>query len=553
MGKNDGTRGFNHLQPSTFNPSPAVLEPPLHATFVYTRAVSWVASHWVVVVLLAAYGAMLVWHAHEGHRGTRGVTDYYVGGRRMGGIALGLSFFATYSSTNSFVGFAGQSYSYGAPWLLLAPMVVVFCVLAWSIVAPRLRRFTAELGSLTIPDFIGFRFDSHPARVLAAAIVIFSSFFYLTAVFKGIGTILAAFLAVDYMLAIWLFFLIVMAYTAVGGFISVVKTDAVQGVVMLGAAVLLFGGTITAAGGVGAIAQVRAAPATSHLFSWNAAMPFAVLLGIIVAGTMKLMVEPRQLSRFYALRDAAAVRHGFWVATLSFLVVYALLVPIGLYAHLLLPEAVGDSDQVVPLLLTNADIFHPAASAFMLVALVAAAMSSVDSVLLVMAATFHRDLVALARPARTERAAVRATAIYVALFAFITAVIALNPPGGIVAMTSFSGSLYAACFFPPLIFGLYWRRGDGRAALAAMVAGLAVLTLWTPLDLAPIHELFPSMAVAILAYLAFAAASPGPAAVQRLFEAGDTRPDDLHNHIAPASTEWLAPGDPKIGRSGGSR
>jgi SSS family transporter len=479
----------------------------------------WLAQHWIVLVLLAAYGAMLVWHAREGHRGTRGVADYYVGGRRMGGVALGLSFFATYSSTNSFVGFAGQSYSYGAPWLLLAPIVVIFCVIAWTAIAPRLRRFTAELGSLTIPDFIGFRFDSRAARVLAAAIVIFSSFFYLTAVFKGIGTMLAAFLAVDYTLAIWLFFVIVMAYTAVGGFISVVKTDAVQGVVMLGAAVLLFGGTITAAGGIGAIAEVREAAATSHLFSWNAAMPFAVLLGIIISGTMKLMVEPRQLSRFYALRDGTAVRQGFWVATLCFLVVYALLVPIGLYAHLLVPEAVNDSDRVVPLLLTNPDIFHPAASAFMLVALVAAAMSSVDSVLLVMAATFQRDLVALARPARTERGAVRATAASVAVFAFVTALIALDPPGGIVAMTSFSGSLYAACFFPPLVFGLYWRRGDGRAALAAMVAGLVMLTIWRPLALAPVHELFPSMAAAILAYLAFAARTPGPAAVQRLFRA----------------------------------
>jgi SSS family transporter len=502
------------------------------------------AHHWVVLVLLAAYGAMLVWHAREGRRGTRGVADYYVGGRRMGGVALGLSFFATYSSTNSFVGFAGQSYSYGAPWLLLAPMVVVFCVIAWTAIAPRLRRFTAELGSLTIPDFIGFRFDSRAARVLAAAIVIFSSFFYLTAVFKGIGTMLATFLAVDYTLAIWLFFLIVMAYTAVGGFISVVKTDAVQGVVMVGAAVLLFGGIIGAVGGPGAIAQVREAADTAHLFTWDAAMPFAVLIGIIVAGTMKLMVEPRQLSRFYALRDAAAVRHGFWVATLSFLVVYALLVPIGLYAHLLLPDPIADSDRIVPLLLTNPEIFHPAASAFMLVALVAAAMSSVDSVLLVMAATFHRDLVALARPARTERAAVRATAAYVAAFAFVTALIALDPPGGIVAMTSFSGSLYAACFFAPLVFGLYWRRGNGRAALAAMIAGLAMLAIWTPLALAPVHELFPSMAASILAYLAFAAASPGPLGVQRLF-GGNAKASSLPSHAASVATAPLARGESK--------
>lgn len=479
---------------------------------------TWLAGHWIVVLLLVAYTAMLVWHARQGHRGTRGVADYYVGGRRMGGVALGLSFFATYSSTNSFVGFAGQSYSYGAPWLLLAPMIVFFSVMAWAVVAPRLRRFTAELGSLTIPDFIGFRFDSRTARVLAAGIVIVSSFFYLTAVFKGVGTMLAVFLDVDYLLAVWIFFLIVMAYTAVGGFISVVKTDAVQGVAMAGAALLLFGGTIAAAGGPGALAAVRDAPPTRHLFTWNAAMPFAVLLGIIVSGTMKLVVEPRQLSRFYALRDDTAVRHGFWVATLAFLVVYALLVPIGLYARAILPGDLADSDRVVPLLLNDPAIFHPAASAYMLVALVAAAMSSVDSVLLVMAATFHRDLVALVRPARTERAAIRATAGYVALFAFVTTIIALNPPGGIVAMTSFSGSLYAACFSPALLLGLYWRRGDGRAALASMVAGLVMLVVWKPLDLAPVHELFPAMAVSLAVYIVAAWCRPCVPGAGRLFE-----------------------------------
>jgi hypothetical protein len=86
--------------------------------------------------------------------------------------------------------------------------------------------------------------------------------------------------------------------------------------------------------------------------------------------TMKLIVEPRQLSRFYALRDGAAVRPGFWVATLAFLVVYALLVPIGLYARAILPGDLADSDRVVPLLLNDRAIFHPAASAYMLVALV---------------------------------------------------------------------------------------------------------------------------------------------------------------------------------------
>ena len=113
-----------------------------------------------------------------------------------------------------------------------------------------MREFTASLNSVTIPDFIGFRFGSNRARVLAALITIFASLLYMTAVFKGIGNLLEVFLEIPYEAAILLVFLIVVAYTAMGGFISVVRTDVVQGVLMICAAVLLFRGTVQGAGGM---------------------------------------------------------------------------------------------------------------------------------------------------------------------------------------------------------------------------------------------------------------------------------------------------------------
>ncbi|MFQ5691396.1 MAG: hypothetical protein ACE5HQ_14140, partial [Gemmatimonadota bacterium] len=255
----------------------------------------WIRAHWLVLLLFAIYSALLARHALEGRQRTHGRADYYVGGRAMGGLVLGLSFFATYSSTNSFVGFSGQAYSYGAPWLLLAPGVVLFSLASWVWIAPRLRAFTGAVGSVTLGDYVGLRFDSTAARVLTALITLFASFLYMTAVFKGIGNLLQVFLEVPYSVAILIVLLTVMAYTALGGFISVVKTDAVQGAFMIVAALLLFAGTVRAAGGLGAWAEVRAAVDTAHLFRWDAAMPFPVLIGIVVAGTLKFIVEPRQL------------------------------------------------------------------------------------------------------------------------------------------------------------------------------------------------------------------------------------------------------------------
>lgn len=499
-------------------------------------------TYWPVHLLLLAYTGVLAYHAWAGHRKTRSVADYFVGGRSMGPIAIGLSFFATYSSTNSFVGFSGRAYEWGVTWFVLVPFVVGLCLFAWVAVAPRLRTFTESLGSLTIPDFIGFRFGSPVARVLAAAIILFASLLYMTAVFQGIGYLLESFLGVPYSAAIGIVFVIVMAYTAVGGFISVVKTDAVQGLVMVVAGVLLFWGTAKAAGGLGALADLAADPSTAPLLRWGGGVEAAsgsaaagsapareigagvivpLAIGVAFANTLKFAVEPRQLSRFYALESRAAARKSLWVSTLAFLVVYSLLIPVGLYARAVVP-AVGDTDLVVPTLLATEGVFSTGVGAFLLVAMVAAAMSSLDSVLLVMASTAERDVAGFFRKRGTDRSVLSSTRVYVALFALATAAIALDPPTDIVSLTAFSGAVYGACFGPPLVLGLHWRRGNGAAAVASFVVGLAVLLSWNRLPpwSGAVHQVFPGVAFSFLAYwvVAKAGAAYESATVDRLFE-----------------------------------
>lgn len=461
---------------------------------------NWISQHALPLLLVAVYTALMVKHALDGRRATRGLVDYYIGGRAMGGVALGISFFATYSSTNSFVGFSGQAYAYGAPWLLLAPCAVIFSILAWTWIAPKLRAYTGEVDAVTIPEFIGKRFQSNSARIAAAVIVLFASFLYMIAVFKGIGHLLETFLDIPYTAAIGVVFGIVVLYTSFGGFISVVKTDVIQGIVMFVAAGLMFFGTVNAAGGLDVISTLKR-ETVPELFRWGAAMPFPVLIGIVVAGTMKFMVEPRQLARFYALEDERARWRGMVISTGLFLIVYSLLVPIGLYAHAVFAQPVSDTDLIVPMLIADTTIFHPVIGAVLLVAMIAAAMSSLDSVLLVLASSCERDLVGQILPASSETAAVARTRGYVALFAFVTAVLALRPIGGIVTLTAFSGSLYAACFFPSLVLGLHGSRGRGPAALTSFGVGITILLGWPLLPIGgAVHEVFPALLLSTLTF-----------------------------------------------------
>jgi len=469
--------------------------------------VAWFGEHWFAGLLLIVYTAVLLHHARIGARHSGSVADFYVGGRSLGGFVVGVSFFATFASTNSYIGHAGKGYEYGLPWMVMAVLIVLFTWLSWLLVAPKLRRFTTHWDALTLPDYLESRFGAgnRTLRTAAAVVILFSSLLYLVAIFKGAGNLFERFLTIPYESAVGLTLLIVMLYTSIGGFVSVVRTDVVQGILMVLGSTTIFFFVLKAAGGVSAFPALAAAPDTEHLFTLSAGIPFVVLLGIALSGSLKLLVDPRQVSRFYALKDEGSVRTGVWVAVVGIALIQLCLFPVGLLARTLL-DGVTDTDMVIPTLINDPGVFPLWVADFLVVAMVAAAMSSMDSVLLVAASVLHRDVVEMLHP--TARP-VTWTRIGVVGFSVLGAIIALRPPGGIVEITIFSGSLYAVCFFPAILFGLHWHRGTATGTMASMVTGVAVLLAWMAYGPSgTVHEVFPALIASCLVYAAAAMMSP---------------------------------------------
>jgi Na+/pantothenate symporter len=80
-------------------------------------------------------------------------------------------------------------------------------------------------------------------------------------------------------------------------------------------------------------------------------------------------------------------------------------------------------------------------------------------------------------------------------------------------LTAFSGSIYAACFFPPIILGLYWNKGNGAAVLTSFAIGIGTLTLWRFVPgVASVHAVFPALVFSTGAYVAVATAIASPMA-----------------------------------------
>ena len=467
----------------------------------------WLVQHWVAVVLFAGYTTLLIFHARTGLKASDTMGEYFVGGRRFGGAVIGISFFATFASTNSYIGHAGKGYTYGAPWLVFAALIVLATWLSWRLVGPRLRYFTSALESVTVPDFLAVRFASPRLRALTGLVVAFSSLLYLIAIFKGAGNLFQVFLGIPYTSAVGVTLVIVMAYTSVGGFHSVVRTDVVQGILMVVGSVLIFGFVTHAAGGIASVTTLFDRPDTEHLFSLNAELPFAVLFGIAMAGSLKLLVDPRQLSRYYGLKDASGLRAGIWIAVVGILLIQFSLFPVGLYARMLL-EGVSDTDLVVPMLVNDANVFPTFVADFLVVAITAAAMSSMDSVLLVAGSVLSRDVVGSFRKVSGSEG-VRWSRWGIVGVALAAALIALNPPGDIVEITIFSGSLYAVCFVPTVILGLHWDRGDGVSAVTSILVGITALGVWLALGFDSfIHEVFPALIASIGSYVVMALSRP---------------------------------------------
>ena len=464
----------------------------------------WFKIHWLACILLVAYIAILLRNAWIGRQASTTIDAYYVGNRSMGGIAIGISFYATFASTNSYIGHAGKSYAYGLPWLSFALALIVFTYISWRFIAPKLRAFAANFDALTLPDYLGARFctgkdhDLQLVRLASAATIVFASLLYLVAIFKGAGHLFEQFLSIRYEEAVLLTLAIVVIYTSVGGFISVVQTDVIQGLLMVIGAIMLFFFVTEAAGGVGAITKLAQQSEKTYLFEWNGGISFAFLIGLSLSGALKLIVDPRQLSRFYALKNDQEAKRGVWVAVTGLLLVQLSIFPIGIYSHLLL-ENVTDTDLIVPTLLNAPEIFPIWAADFLTVAIIAAAMSSMDSVLLVAASTSFKNLI---RPIYSTHAELGWTRSLVIGVAVIAATLALKPPADIVEITIFSGSLYAVCFFPAVVLGLHWQRGDSWAVIGSMLMGTFVLVAWMISGLrGQLHEVFPALFVSVSTYV----------------------------------------------------
>ncbi|MCZ6767264.1 MAG: sodium/proline symporter [bacterium] len=412
--------------------------------------------------------------------------DFLLAGRRLGPLSAAVSERASGESAWFLLGLPGAAYAFGFNqfWSVIGIAFGVFA--SWSLIALALRRQTEALGALTIPDYFEMRFKDSPLplrrtlRLLSMAIIILFYTGYVAAQFVGGGKILNATFGIDPMWGIIIGAIIVMLYTMLGGFLAVVWTDVVQGLMMAGVAVILpIVGIIKLGGPTNLVANLE--PLGEGFLTMNAgktgsAFVFGVMLGSLSWG-FGYFGQPHLLTRFMAIRKPTDVRKGMLIAVFWVLAAYWGAALIGIVAAGTFGGGIEDPEMVMPLLAR--DLMPGWIAGIMIAGAVAAMMSTADSQLLVITSAMVEDLyVRLINPKAPARRLVLFSRIATVAASGLALILAFGSKELIFDMVAYAWSGLGSSFGPPLLLALRWKKTTAYGVLAGMLGGTISNIVW---------------------------------------------------------------------------
>ena len=459
-----------------------------------------------VIAAFILYLSVMMFIGVYFYRRTQNMSDYILGSRKLGAWVISMSAEASDMSGWMLMGLPGYAYIAGlnAGWIALG--LGLGTLANWKLVAARLRKYT-ELAnnSLTLPDFLQNRYHdkSKLLRIVPAVFILIFFIRYTSSSFVASGKLFETVFGLPYIWALILGGSVVIFYTSVGGFLAVVWTDFIQGIMMFCAIFLVPVMAAYALGGLSATeTAVRAVnPAFFEPLTKpdGSAMTLVELVSLLAWG-LGYFGQPHILVRFMAIRTAGALRHATHIAMTWVVVSLAAAVLVGVVGRpFLAQELTGANAERVFLLMTN-ELFSPFLAGIILSAVLAAIMSTVSSQLLVASSAFAQDLYhTLLRKDAGENELVWVNRISTFVIAALAMALALNPDSFILDIVAYAWAGFGAAFGPAILASLFWRRATRNGILAGIVVGGLTVLIWKQLALFGLYEIVPGFFFSALA------------------------------------------------------
>lgn len=486
---------------------------------------------WVVFAMLLYFVAVLTIGFVYAKRSNSSTAEYFLGGRGVGPWLTALSAEASDMSGWLLMGLPGVAYFTGASdamWTAIGLAIGTY--LNWKFVAKRLRKYSVVAGdSITLPEFYSKRFHDRKNIVSTVAALIIMVFFcvYVGSCFVTCGKLFATLFGLDYATMMVLGAIIVFLYTLVGGYLSVVTTDFVQGVLMFFALATVFVGSVAWAGGVdNTVAFLQSIPGFlsgtqiavplvddagrqlvengAPLFGDAAEYPLITIASMLAWG-LGYFGMPQVLVRFLGIRSAEEVRQSRIIAVVWVVISMVCALCIGFIGRAMLPTYFGTNAAAENIFIVIAQMILPAFMCGVVVSgILAASMSSASSYLLITGSSVAENIFrGIIKRDATDRQVMIVSRITLAVVMIIGIIIALDENSVIFRVVSYAWAGLGASFGPLVLCSLYWRRTNLPGALAGMLGGAITVVVWhnfiKPLGgVFGIYELLPAFIISLV-------------------------------------------------------
>ena len=446
-----------------------------------------------IISVLILYLAVLLAIGAWGAKDSKSLTGYYLADKRLPAWIIAFSANSTGESAWLLLGLTGMGYVVGvhALWVVLGEVLGV--ALAWSFVALPFKRYTDRYGSITVTDYLTSRFrdSGHTFRLIGVVIIVSMVTTYMAAQLTASGKAFDAFLGTGYTGGVLLGAAVIFYYTTVGGFKAVAYSDGLQGLLMLSGLIVLPVIGVAAAGGWSAmVTALRVAdPILLEPMGTLGLSIGGVVSAVSFAGIgMAFLGAPQLLTRFMAARSENEIVSGSLIAVVCIIVFDLGAVLTGMAGRVLVP-GLSDPEMVLPIL--SADLFPALFTGLFLVVVLAAIMSTADSVLLLASSAVVRDVVQpVFRPDLDQRRLALYGKLTTVVIGLVGLGFALTETRLIFWFVLFAWSGLASAFTPVVVCSLFWSGTTRAGAIAGMVSGFLAAVIWVLVFKSSFYELY---------------------------------------------------------------
>ena len=488
-----------------------------------------------ILVTIVAYLLIVLLIGFHYAKVNESASDFYLGGRKLGPLVTAMSAEASDMSSYLLMGLPGLAYLSGLAdvgWTVIGLALGTY--LNWLFTAKRLRRYTHATKSFTLPQFFSNRYrdKKNILSVIAAAIIIIFFVPYTASGFAACGKLFASLFGANYIAAMLISAVVIVAYTTAGGFLAASTTDFIQSIIMTIAILFVLIYSTVSVGGIGVVMDnARQLPGyfsftSSYVETSNSSQPYSLLTIIsTLAWGLGYFGMPHILLRFMAIEDEQKLKISRRVASIWVVIAMGVAVMIGVVGREMSSQGLVDSltgSQTETIIVRIADllskhgIFPALMAGLILAGILASTMSTADSQLLAASSSVSQNILQEAFHLNlSKRASMVAARLTVVIVAILGIFIARDPNSSVFGIVSFAWAGFGAAFGPLVICSLFWRRTTFQGALAGMVSGGAMVFIWKYLvkpigGVFGIYELLPAFLVGIIVIVVVSLLTPAP-------------------------------------------